>query len=158
MSVCAQGLPVIHSLELFAGKKSITNGMRRLQKKAVSFELEDCSMGLQDLLDPRGWLMALSLCLRLVVGGCMWAAPVCSTWTWCSRAQTKRSPETLLGTPAGAWHIPSIADANCMCTRSELVVTMHLPKTSSCAGHYYVAFLFGHVGAVSFWSSLGQVL
>eukprot|EP00969_Alexandrium_andersonii_P143380 6338532-Alexandrium_andersonii.AAC.1 len=40
---------------------------------------------------PAGFRKAFLLAMRVRPGGCIWAAPQCSSWVWIGRASTGRS-------------------------------------------------------------------
>ena len=82
-------------LELFAGRKAVTRGLRLLGYKAVAVERDDDSS--MDFLSPHGFLQAACLALSLRKRGFLMAAPVCSSWVWLSRSRTGRSHWNPLG-------------------------------------------------------------
>lgn len=63
-----------------------------------------------------GYIMMLTLLLRLVPGGFHMTAPVCSSYTWINRASTGRSIENPLGDTTD----PRISRANVMVSRTIL--------------------------------------
>ena len=51
-----------------------------------------CYSAARDILSPAGFITALILVLRLCVGGCLYMAPVCSSWVWINRSTSGRKP------------------------------------------------------------------
>ena len=79
----------LDSVELFSGKKAITNAAEQKGLKAMGYDKVYSTS--QDFTTTEGFKEALLLALRIREGGCIWAAPECKTWVWLSRSQTKRS-------------------------------------------------------------------
>ena len=73
----------------------------------ASFEIED-DPEKYNFISPRGFMIALMLCLQIVEGGGFLAAPVCSTWIWLNRGTSRRSR----GLPLGVTCVQPVAEAN----------------------------------------------
>jgi len=111
-------MPWIEFLEVFSGVRSLTSAFARHNYVTATFELMDSLVvGQQDILDDYGWVYLLGLVLRLRPGAACWLAPVCSTWTWCSRSSTARAPLTMLKAAEGAGSVRCVRDANVMVCR-----------------------------------------
>ena len=82
---------------------------------------------LHNFMSPCGWINALQLCRRLMAGGLASFATVCSTWIWCSRGSTHRSPQNPLAPePRSA----GVAEANAMVSRMVLLWYMIVASDS----------------------------
>lgn len=108
--------PCIDHVEMFAGCQSITRGYLRASRRAVPLEIKlDPTWG--DILSPAGFCHALHMVLLLVPGSAIWAAPVCSTWTFMNRGTSCRKPWR----PLGLVSVPSVRQANIMVSRVAML-------------------------------------
>ena len=69
--------PPIDAVKFFAGDAAVTRGFRRLGFAAVAYD-RDLSDSM-DILGDVGYIVAISLVVRLVRGGFSLLAPVCSS-------------------------------------------------------------------------------
>jgi hypothetical protein len=109
------GLRTISSVELFAGTESVSNGMRANKLVAIAFEIANHGV-LQDFMSDLGFCYCLGLVRRLTVGSCVFMAPVCTSWVWLCRDQSKRCRFEPLGNYSTC-RSPWIAEANAMVSR-----------------------------------------
>ena len=88
-------------VEIFAGVASIAGAAKEAGYRAMAFDKSRVP-GLTDSLSSEvsedvscehGFLHAVSLVMRLRVGGLLWIAPVCSSWVWLNVSMTKRSAD-----------------------------------------------------------------
>ncbi len=75
-------------VELFAGDRSVSRGMDLLGFVGRSIDMRFDAA--HDFLTPRGFLLVLSLVVRLRPHGLLFAAPPCSTWVFMSSSSTGR--------------------------------------------------------------------
>ena len=116
-------------VELFAGDHAVSRGLRALGYKGVTFDNRTIDAR-QDILTPVGFLTALAACQRLRPDGVLFAAPVCSTWVFMSRATTERDI-----TLAGAWASSAHVKAhNAMAAR--VAALCHFAASAGC--HFVV--------------------
>ena len=92
-----QGAPrTVDSVELFAGCRSVTNGIRGLGYSAVGLDFSTISYW-DNINSTTGFLKALTYVMGLAPDGFLWAAPPCSSWVWMARGSSGRSKEQPLG-------------------------------------------------------------
>eukprot|EP00959_Pyramimonas_sp_CCMP1952_P460456 9479914-Pyramimonas_sp.AAC.1 len=84
----------VDSVELFAGCRSVTNGVRSYGCSGVALDFKTIS-DQDDITSTDGFLRALLYVMCLKPGGLLWAAPPCSTWVWIGRKQTGRHHNVL---------------------------------------------------------------
>lgn len=93
-------------VEVFAGKAAITRAFARAGLASRAFDLENSDK--ENILHMDGLMRALSLVLRLKVGGLLWAAPPCQMWTWMSSSVHRRTKSN----PRGNRSLPKVREAN----------------------------------------------
>ena len=135
----APGDAQIAAVEFFAGKKSVTNGMRAFNMLVADYEIKD-HRTLIDILGALGFLFATRLTLAVQEHGLVWLAPVCSMWVWCCRWSSGRTPERPLGLPTKCVLAGNIMVARCMLLAvlaqvSGAVATLEQPISSSMPRH-----------------------
>ena len=110
----------IDAAELFAGMCSVTMGLKRAGLVSIAFEKN--MSPLMDLLTPQGFCLAISLVLRMGIGGrgLLWLAPVCSTWIFLSTGTTLRSKIN----PSGDTSLRCVREANTMTSRCVLLMAL----------------------------------
>ena len=74
--------------EVFAGNGAVHRAVADLGYSVRALDVKYA--GDHDVLTPVGLVVLMSTALALVPGGCLWAAPPCSTWIWLSRGSTGR--------------------------------------------------------------------
>ena len=81
----------LHLLELWSGVGSIWRaGSRRSGVKSRGFDIKNSEH--EDITTPAGFKHAVNLVLQLVVGGLLWMAPVCSSFTFMNSSNCMRGP------------------------------------------------------------------
>ena len=90
-SIQEPGVRDLDSLELFSGAMQITRAMQQYGLNSVGYDKKYHKGDIEDLTSDQGFSRAMSLVLRLKIGGSLWAAPVCSSWTFIGRSSTKRT-------------------------------------------------------------------
>ena len=69
-----------------------------------------------DKMSPEGWRLWVSSLLHVAIGGCVWFATRCSSFSWMSRYVTKRSRER----PWGKGSVQAVRDGNAQVMRLAL--------------------------------------
>ena len=77
-------------VEYFAGRREVTNALRRSDGLAIAYERDDDPIGM-DLCSDVGFLHAVHCPLRVRPGGGVLLAPVCSSWVFVNRGTSLRS-------------------------------------------------------------------
>lgn len=98
-------------VEMFAGDKAVTKGLRLLGYHGDAIDVRFDSR--HDLLTPTGFLLAIALVWGTAKFGVLWLAPPCSTWVWLSRSSTGRRPHR----PAGDEHKENVMRQNMLVGR-----------------------------------------
>lgn len=93
-------------VEIFAGKAAITRAFARAGLASRAFDIVNSEK--ENILHVDGLMRALSLVLRLKVGGLLWAAPPCQMWTWMSSSVHRRTKRN----PRGDRSLSSVREAN----------------------------------------------
>lgn len=134
----------IDAAELFAGEMEITKHLQQAGYTALPFEIRTDPMF--DMLTPCGFLIALSMVLRMGIqhSGFLWMAPVCSTWVFMSSGCTLRSRLN----PEGDVSLECVRKANVMASRcialaliaNSLSITWALEQPSSSTMVFYKRF------------------
>lgn len=76
-------------VEIFSGVGAIRAAAEAVGCRTASFDKR--SDPRQDILDPAGFQIALSLVLRLRPNGLLWLAPMCDSFSWLCLRTTKRN-------------------------------------------------------------------
>lgn len=121
-----EGQPPLDGVEFFAGKKAVTCSLRRHGLRIASYEYEDDAV-YQDILSPRGFAAAVSLCMRVVPGGIVWFGIVCSSWVWICRATSGRSGIDPHGNCS-----PFVLAGNIMVSRVMLLMRLAMARCCMC--------------------------
>jgi len=99
----------VDALELFSGKRAITRHTIKKGWVALSFDKLDG----ENILTAKGYQLAMEKVMSLRIGGCLWAAPECSSWVWISRSGSGRSKDKATGNAK----LSRIDEANIMVSR-----------------------------------------
>ena len=128
ISGLVDGASPLDCVEYFAGVQSIVRAFQKYKFNAVAYEitLNDIYF---DINSCQGFIVALSLAMRLTPGTYAHLAPVCSTWIWLSRGSTKRKVWDILGQAVTAGGGSSVADANKMISRVCIIVWILAART-----------------------------
>lgn len=113
--------PLFDSVELFSGAAAISRNVVRLGGQACTFDIRDSPN--EDLAKQEGFMLAAQRLLQLRRGGCLWCAPVCSTWVWVGRSQTGRTSEN----PAG-FNTRCVQNANRMVENTIVLATWAIAR------------------------------
>ena len=103
-------------VELFAGAANISKALRFAGHFGVSMDLDHHPA--HDFLDDSGLALAMIAILKMLPGGLLVAAPVCSSFSSMSRASSKRT----VFTPAGDVDRIFVRQGNVMVRRLVLVL------------------------------------
>ncbi len=79
----------------------------------------------QDILDDKGFLLALKSVLTLIPGGMMWAGVPCSLWTWISRSVHKRKRGAMNGNS-----IACVRKSNTILARTVLLCMVCMARSA----------------------------
>jgi len=75
--------------ELFSGEEAITQNCAESNIYAMGFD----KVKGDDIMTKAGYKKAMHIAMSIRRGGCLWAAPECSSWVWISRGRGGRSKE-----------------------------------------------------------------
>ncbi|CAE7244498.1 unnamed protein product [Symbiodinium sp. CCMP2592] len=103
--------------ELFAGEMAITRAELEAGRRAVAFDVRYDSL-FMNFNGDCGYCHAIYQVLRLIPGGGLMIAPVCSSWIFMSRGSTKRSKYNARGNPSA----PSVQQGNLMAARTAILL------------------------------------
>ena len=84
----------IDGVEVFAGVQSVVCAARTKGFKLLPFDILIAKE--HDLTTTAGLKLVLESVFAIKEHGLVWLAPVCSSWVWMSRSNTKRSKDRLL--------------------------------------------------------------
>ena len=73
-------------VELFSGMQAITSYFIGKGFAAAPFDVINDAM-YENMNTTQGFIAALMLVLQILDGGGLWAAPVCSSWSWVNRLE-----------------------------------------------------------------------
>ena len=107
----------IDALEFMAGEAEISKAVSRLGMSSVAYDKSYASCGINDINTKVGFHRAMSLAWRVRRHGCIWAAPVCSSWTWIGRNGSGRSKDEAHGDVS----VARVRSGNCMVVRLVLI-------------------------------------
>ena len=96
-------------LELWSGVGSIVRAGSRRPYNARGFDNKNSEY--EDITTPAGFKHAVNLVLQLVVGGLLWMAPVCSSFTFMNSSNCMRGPSNNY---YGDTNCPSMIEGNLM--------------------------------------------
>ena len=96
-------------LELWSGVGSIVRARSRWSYNARGFDIRNSEY--EDITTPAGFKHAVNLVLQLVVGGLLWMAPVCSSFTFMNSSNCMRRPSN---DHYGDTNYPSVIEGNLM--------------------------------------------
>ena len=125
---CCFQLTPIDALEMFSGMEAITKSDLEAGLRAVGFEM--LKNKAFDVLTTVGYANAMLSSLCVKPGGKGWGAPVCSSYSWMSRASTRRRTHR----PLGATKFLKVQRANTMVSR----VVLQLWVWQALGMHWYV--------------------
>ena len=108
----------LDSVELYSGKKAITRAMWGFGAESDCFDKEYHDS--MDLCTKLGFKLALTKVLRVKKCGMVWAAPVCSSWIFLSRSQTKRTKAKAAGDTSKTF----VKDANIMTDHTMVILAV----------------------------------
>ena len=125
----------LDAVELWSGVHSIGPPCRECGLRALPFD--KCRQGVsgdsEDILTRNGFLNALQLVMRLVVGGLLWQAPVCASMGFPNSSNCKRSTAN----PLGATTYAPARDAavqNCQRSTAKICTIRHRSARSRYTG------------------------
>jgi len=78
-------------VEIFSGVESVVTAAWERGLRAKGFDKLHCAQ--DDITTPEGFRRAVTLVMRLVAGGLLWLAPVCSSWVWMNSKNCKRKKD-----------------------------------------------------------------
>lgn len=107
----------LDAVEYMAGEAQISHAVARRGLNSVAYD-KVYHHRLNDINTKEGFHVALELALRVSRHGCVWCAPVCSSWTWIGRAGSGRTARKAHGNPG----VPRVRAGNAMVVR--LVILM----------------------------------
>ena len=112
----------LDAVELWSGVHSIGPPCRECGLRALPFD--KCRQGVsgdsEDILTRNGFLNALQLVMRLVVGGLLWQAPVCASMGFPNSSNCKRSTAN----PLGATTYAPVKEGNAMAEVACLMLAL----------------------------------
>ena len=74
------------AVESFSGAATIASSAQEMIGPSMCFDIAYTSE--QDICSDSGFQRLIRLVLRIMPGGLLWLAPVCSTWVWIARKGT----------------------------------------------------------------------
>ena len=83
----------LECVEIFAGVGSVAAAASELNLRAATYDknrIPGSTEATEDLTTEQGFHTAIALVMRLVPGGLLWLAPVCTTWGFLSSSRCKR--------------------------------------------------------------------
>ena len=125
-------------VELFAGYANVTKAMKMAGHTGLAIDRDFHAAF--DFLEDGGFLLAVIAVLKLVPGGILIAAPVCSSFCAMCRAQTKRTARN----PLGDDYMVFVKDGNTIANRLILILWL--------ACSLDVLFLVEQPGGSTMWS------
>ena len=107
----------LDSVEYMAGEAQISHAVARRGLNSIAYD-KVYHHTLNDINTKEGFHVALELALRVSRHGCIWCAPVCSSWVWIGRAGSGRTAQKAHGNP----RVPRVRAGNVMVVRLVIIM------------------------------------